>query len=164
MSDDDFSSKVRQFARERTSEPAIDWDVRRTWWTSRVDDLFQKIGAWIEPLLSDGTADLQPGMLTLKEDYIGTYPITQGVIRIGGESVQIIPRGTLIVGAAGRVDLKGPVGDAMLLLVQPSTPSTDPQWIHASWYLANAQSRTALAPLDQQVFQNTLLDILGIAT
>ncbi|MGF6495570.1 hypothetical protein ABIE56_003769 [Luteibacter sp. 621] len=162
MSDDDFSSKLRHFAQERTAKPSIDWDARRTWWKSRVEELFQSIAHWIAPLLDDGTAELVCGTLTLKEDFIGTYPVTQGVIRVGGESVEIVPQGTLIVGAVGRVDLKGPAGDAMLLLIHSGTPTTQPAWVESSWHLANAQSRTALIPLDQHAFQNTLLNILGI--
>jgi hypothetical protein len=41
------------------------------------------------------------------EDHIGTYTIPTLELTIGGERVEFRPKGTLVVGAAGRVDIRG---------------------------------------------------------
>src|ERR1017187_2887288 len=41
------------------------------------------------------------------EDYIGTYTIPALELTVGGERVEFRPKGVLVIGAAGRVDIRG---------------------------------------------------------
>jgi hypothetical protein len=45
--------------------------------------------------------------MEVTEDYIGTYTIPALELIVGGERVEFRPKGALVVGAAGRVDIRG---------------------------------------------------------
>jgi hypothetical protein len=45
--------------------------------------------------------------MEVTEDYIGTYAIPGLELTIGGERVELRPKGALVLGAAGRVDIRG---------------------------------------------------------
>jgi hypothetical protein len=165
MHDNEFNQRLRELIVARRTEPTTDWAARRTWWINQIDKLFGSIHVWLEQATKERIATLSIESLTLDEERLGTYTVTRCTLRLGSDVVNITPVGTLVVGGTGRVDIEGPAGTAMLLLVPPvgtaSRPEGQPVWMGSAWHLANAHTRTGLARLDKDVFQDVLLDLLG---
>ena len=55
---------------------------------------------------------------TISEDPIGSYPVEEMHIQIKNKEVVLDPIGTNIIGAKGRVDMKGSAGIVKFVLVQ----------------------------------------------
>ena len=56
----------------------------------------------------------------INEEYIGIYNARKMILRIADEQVVLDPVGTLLIGAAGRVDMTGKNGQVKLVLVPAS--------------------------------------------
>ena len=57
--------------------------------------------------------------VNLTEEYLGKYSAKRLDIYVGSEIISLIPRGTLIMGSNGRIDMRGPKGEIMAL---------EPEW------------------------------------
>ncbi len=169
-----FEELVREYAeRERTDEaeaPALR-QSRIQWWEGRVGALLGDISRWLSPLVQSGSLKIEPGKVNLEEESLGRYEIASGIIKLGPKRLTLNPIGTIIIGALGRIDVTGPNGKAVLLLVAPddSTASTKDRMANASWFIshpllsgkAKAQRRE-LRPLTQETFQDLFTDLFGI--
>ena len=100
----------------------IDWDDHRNKYLAAVRQLYQQIETILAEPIGEKTVTLQRRPKQLTENYIGTYSADDLILVVGDEQVRFSPRGRNIVGAAGRVDVVGERGEAILIL-QP-----DSQW------------------------------------
>lgn len=116
-------------------------------------------------------------MVTLVEENIGNYQAPMTTITIGNILVKLEPIGTLLIGARGRVDMKGPKGIARLVIVPkesngPSvrvevilpgqTPSPRAElppvseWV---WKLASSPPRITYTDLTKESFLDALMGV-----
>jgi hypothetical protein len=109
--------QLQQFFQEKKQKatPAnIDWRAKRDAWTSAVQDLFHTIE---DDYLKAAKADIEitrPDKV-VTENYIGEYHVSELVLRVGDEEVVFSPKGVNIVGAQGRIDVRGDRGDATIV-------------------------------------------------
>lgn len=155
---DSFQDKIRSHLASMQEAPQPNWEERKLRWVGRVERLYEDIRSWLGPLLSDERIQIQTKETTLHEDKIGNYKIPTQFIHFGDEVLKLSPKGTLILGAAGRVDVSGPNGRAMLLVIE----SNDDPLNSFHWVIAHDKSSTALAPLDGSSFEQLILDLMGI--
>jgi hypothetical protein len=116
---------------------AIDWDERRDQYISAVKGLYHQIESMLADPIHQKTVTIRRHAKQLTENYIGTYSVDDLVLIIGNEQVRLSPRGRNIAGAAGRVDVVGERGEAILVL-------QDSGWVFVQ------------APFDESTFTEVL--------
>jgi hypothetical protein len=124
----------------------IDWDDRRDKYLAAVRDLYQQIETILTEPIGKKAVATQRRPKQLSENYIGTYSAEDLILAIGDEQVRFSPRGRNIAGAAGRVDVIGERGEAMLI-VQP-----DSKW----GFVQTRQPALHVVPFDESTFAEVL--------
>ncbi len=80
-------------------------ESRKMQWLESLNRLYSQIEEWLVPYLKDGQVSIDRSSAQLREQRLGSYSAPMLRIKIVDETVDVIPRGTYIVGAFGRVDL-----------------------------------------------------------
>ena len=117
MGNTDFDRFVERQQQQAAEVAAIDWEDERDQWLARLDELYTKIESFLSKYIRSGRITVDLLQRILNEENIGSYEAPQLILRIGSQQVNLIPVGTLLVGAKGRVDVMGPAGQAQILLV-----------------------------------------------
>ena len=141
-------NKLDDFFKEKKIKTGgdIDWIKKRDEWINDVEILYGKIEKYLKNLRKDETVTLSRSFKTIFEEYIGEYEIAELALQVGDEKVVFSPKGRNIVGASGRVDLIGEMGQKTLV-VQPKN----------RWGIVATRTPTLkVIPLDE----NSLLDAL----
>jgi len=90
-------------------------ESRKRQWKQSVETLFVSIRDWLEEYVDAKLLTIETVDSTLNEESIGVYTIPQLILRLGNETVTFAPKGTMIIGSFGRVDMEGPLGGVMLV-------------------------------------------------
>lgn len=83
----------------------VDWNARKLEWLADLDQLFKDIREWLDPGVQEGLITIHDGDVGLSEEYLGAYVAPRLRVAMAAKVVDVVPVGTLIIGAAGRVDL-----------------------------------------------------------
>ena len=149
-----MTQNLSEFLREkkkRTDEETrgIDWNQRRQEWLDAVAQLYLIVEGFLSDPTKDGSVSTARRAKQLTESHLGTYSIEDMVLTIGDEEVIFSPKGRNIIGAQGRVDVRGETGEAMLV-VQPG-----PRWS----VVQSKVPQLKLVPFDSEAFAEMLHDI-----
>jgi hypothetical protein len=117
MHSTDFDRFVARQQDAAAEVAPIDWEEARDEWLRRLDELHAKIKSFLTKYVRSGQITIGFVQVILNEENIGQYEAPQMVLKIGGQEVDLVPVGTLLIGAKGRVDVIGPAGQAGILLV-----------------------------------------------
>lgn len=100
--------------RQKAKPANIDWGAKRDAWIKAVMALYHTIR---EDYLKSAKDDVEIAQSdkVVMENYIGEYHVPELVLRVGDEQVIFSPKGTIVVGAQGRIDIQGDRGDATIL-------------------------------------------------
>ena len=115
------SKQIEEFLREKagTASPGIDWTAKRDAWIKAVEDLYGMISNQYLGLESAAVKDIvtvdRTRVKSMQEPHIGKYSIPELILTVGGEQVFFSPKGVNVVGAEGRVDVRGDRGEAILV-------------------------------------------------
>ena len=138
------------FLRSKASkEPAIDWEAKKDQWLRRIAKLYDQIKRWLAPLERDGVVQYSLRTTTFEEGYIGSYQVEVLTLRIGRQRVEFRPKGTLIVGANGRVDVQGPRAVRTIVLQGDR------------WFLVERSPRLKALPFNKDSFQTVLEEVMA---
>ena len=163
-----FDDLIRKRANEMRADAArnsVDWDERRMWWPGRVGQLYDEVRAWFKPLTDDAVVSITTEVMSVREETLGVYEISKLIISLGGQSLELVPVASVIVGGFGRIDLNGPAGRAMLVLAPRDVNSSMPERRNSSqWYLAPMESRTKLTMLSEEVFKQVFSDLMSLSS
>jgi hypothetical protein len=111
--------KLREFFRQKkASAPAkaTNWEARKKEWVKAIEALYETVcGQYLAGAVKDGTVKVWRDSKEIDEDYIGRYTVPLLVLEVGGERVMFSPKGRNVVGAAGRVDLVGDLGQVTIV-------------------------------------------------
>ena len=129
-------------------EIEIDWNKKKNQWLNHIAQLYKMIHKWIAPLESDGTVRLQTSSESLEEDYIGQYQVDVLTLLIGKQHVEFHPKGTLIIGANGRIDVRGQRGIRTLVLMENQ------------WFIVERSPRLKTLPFNEDSFQDVLQEVM----
>lgn len=132
---------------EDEGKKAINWEEMKNLWLSRVSDLYDTIKQWLAPLEHE-VLEFKPSKMTVVEDYIGAYEADVLTIQIGAQEVSFFPKGTLIVGAEGRVDIRGPRAIRTIIFNE------------GKWRLVERTSKLKVLPFNEDSFRDILTEIM----
>lgn len=176
MIKDAFKEFVDQKVAEASKEP-INWVKEKKDWLFKLAQLHNLATSWLTPYISNHSVQIGQEMVPLDEENIGNYSAPMMTITIGNSHVKLEPIGTLLIGARGRVDMKGPKGIARLVIVPkeskgPSvhievilpgqTPSPRVElppvsdWV---WKLASSPPRITYTELTKESFLDALMGV-----
>lgn len=157
-----FEERVRQHVQALTlkDEDAVDWNERKDWWQRRVSALLESVERWITPLVKSNTVSFSRESVSINEEMLGLYTAETGTIKLGKEKLHFQPVGSVILGGFGRVDVDGPNGTVMLILL--SLAPNEHQRDLSEWYIVHPKSRREFIPLTQDSFEQLFADLFGI--
>lgn len=168
----DFKKIVEeQAAKEKQAEVEVAAVVRYRgeWWPRRVHELLEEIAGWIKPLLDGGTLVFEKRKIPLYEEALGSYEIESAKVRLGTKTLSIVPVGTFVIGAFGRVDVTGPNGKVTWLLLGERMESAvwhvvHPVSVPSALRSPSARStRGTFVPLTKDLFEQLFVDLFGIS-
>jgi hypothetical protein len=106
-----------RFVASQQGDAGIDWAEVRDEWLRALNSLHGKILGFLREYIKAGTISYGFTEIELNEPDIGIYLAKRMDIKIGRQSVSLVPLGTMLIGCKGRVDAQGPAGHAQILLV-----------------------------------------------
>ncbi len=124
------------------------WNAKRDEWLRSVAGLYTLVKTWLEPLETDGVLHYRTATITLTEDHIGSYEAEVLAIVVGNQDVSFTPKGTLIAGAEGRIDVRGPRAIRTIVLNQ------------GGWFVIERTPRLKLAAFNEDSFQDILSEVM----
>ncbi|MCY2925194.1 MAG: hypothetical protein NT031_07100 [Planctomycetota bacterium] len=111
---------LREFFRARTKKAndqaaKVDWGKKRDSWLQAIEELYTIILKLLDRSIQDGSVTSTFADKQISEDYVGTYQARELVLQVGDEKVTFSPKGMNIVGATGRIDLRGDTGEVTVI-------------------------------------------------
>ncbi len=139
--------QLQDFFRQKSQKQSdVNWQARLDEYLRALSSLHAEILNLLAAPRGEGLMKADAETIRVNDKFVGPYDATVLVLRVGDERVEFVPKGMNIVGAAGRVDLVGEMGQRMLV-VQPG----------ARWGLVASRTPTLkVMPLDE----DSLLDAL----
>ena len=171
----DFDDFVNQQIAKST--PTIDWTQRRDEWRMRLDRFYELAGGFLRKYVDEEKVQITWSSKEIIENYIGAYEVRTLEVKIGPVEVRFDPIGTNLIGARGRVDLKGPHGTAKFVLVRNAvpTPSTlnvvvqdspseimdepEPDVENWTWKISTRPPNIEFIDLEEESFLSAILEV-----
>lgn len=135
-------------AKENKHEAETDWEHKKNTWLKNVDEFYELVLAWLEPLLEQGVVKYEKKPVKLEEEPIGAYEVDTLIIYIGNQDVTFCPKGTLIIGAQGRIDIRGHRAVRSIIF-------NDEQWS-----VVERAPKIKVLPFNEQSFQDILSEVM----
>ena len=112
------TQQLEQFFRKKAKRSASPDSARiRRRWIHSVTTLYDEIEfKFLAKLIKDKVATISRRSKTLFEEALGEYNINDLIIKVGDDIAVFSPKGRLIVGAQGRLDLEGDRGVVTFVL------------------------------------------------
>jgi hypothetical protein len=123
MAKNDFDEFIKRQQTSTSIASLVDWDKQRDEWLDFLNTLYTQIEAFLQTYISAGEAQRRYEDIELIEEGIGSYIARKLVLTFGRQEVIFTPIGTLLIGTKGRVDVRGPAGEARLVLVNKKATS-----------------------------------------
>jgi hypothetical protein len=103
-----MSNDFQEFLVKKQSEAGSErGDERKEKWLQSLDRLYLRLEGYLEPYIKGGSIRLERENTTLREEVIGPYRAPKLRIWIVNTWVDIVPAGTYVMGAVGRVEVRG---------------------------------------------------------
>ena len=146
-------STLESFLRSKAAagikkEETTDWQKRKESWINSLYELYRNVQSWLALLEEDGTVQSKMSSGSRSEGKIGSYQIDELTLLIGNQEIRFIPKATLIIGAEGRVDIRGNAGVRSLILDK------------GQWFIVDRKPRLEIFPFNEDSFQDVLRDIM----
>lgn len=166
---------VKQTNQIQTSKE-VNWVKVKTEWLGQIDRLYSKIIAWLSQLNHSNQIQHELRNLHLNEEHLGDYPTQMLVLKLANQEVVLEPVGRIIIGAKGRVDLRGKAGEVKLLLVEPTVQSIPIKMNRSAdkkpqlspvknnelvWKIGGPPPVFKLTDLDENSFADALLEVMN---
>lgn len=136
--------------KKKDEEPKIDWDDRKNKWINSVNDFYNNVNKWLYPFTVQSLLQIKMKEVLVSEEYLGTYKMNQLDILIGNDIISLIPRGALVVGGNGRIDMRGPKGEVSLF---------QKDW--GSWKFINVFTKNDLWDANEDSFKSAIQDLVN---
>ena len=172
---DDFVKRQNKIA--EYEEESMDWEKELEEWLEHLNRLMKKIKKFLKDYIEQNRVTLEYRNKKVTENNIGTYDVKIVSILIGNAKVDIEPIGRNVIGAKGRVDIKGSMGKVRIVLVpklaqRPRVVMLDlsqkrhnevdfeigkPHW---TWKLSTP-SRATYTELNEESFKTALMEVVN---
>jgi hypothetical protein len=113
----EFRKLIAEEKAAAAKRPPVDWNARRAEWIESVHGLYETIERFLHEFTIAGDVQVRRRSVELEEEYLGRYQTEAMTITVFAKSFELTPRGRNIIGARGRVDLRGPFGQARRLIL-----------------------------------------------
>ena len=111
---DDFVDRQNKIAE---AEQSVDWTKELDEWRDYLRQFKDCIVEFLQEHIEQDKVQLEYKAKYITEENIGSYEVHTITIVIGKTKIELEPIGTLLIGAKGRVDMKGPKGSVKIVLV-----------------------------------------------
>lgn len=174
MASEDFDRFIKKQSRE---SHIPDWEKQKEEWLERLRYLYLQIEEYLSDYTEEGLVNIRRRSMSLKEDKLGQYDVDQMFIHIGRQMVELTPIGTLLIGSAGRVDMRGITGTVRIALIpreverpkvtvtirtlkevisEADAPAPDPDWV---WKIVTNRPNMHYLMLDKDTFRSALMEV-----
>jgi hypothetical protein len=116
MTKTEFEKVLDQKARVLKETRPIDWVAQKRDWIENLGRFYQTVEGYLAQFQESGKIKLEKSKVSLNEEHIGRYQADSMTIIIGADKVTLMPIGTLLIAAKGRVDMTGPAGTVKFIL------------------------------------------------
>lgn len=110
-----YKEKFKKFLEEKNEEGKVNLEERKQFFIKKVNELYSIIDKYLEPFKDK--MEIKDEKMTIYEEELGSYKVKKRTMKIKNRIVELIPIGTFIIGAFGRVDMEGPYGKVIFVLV-----------------------------------------------
>ncbi len=132
-------------------EKKVDWDARREKWLESISNLYSSIGDFLKGPIENGFLKIDTSnKVQISEEHIGTYTAPMLKIYIGTDIISLEPKGTLIIGSYGRIDMKGPKGEIMII---------EPEW--NDWKFAQRTPKLETWKITKEIFEEVISKLVS---
>lgn len=169
------------FIDRQTADPgdlAIDWDGRRQEWMRHLAEFYETVRTYLHKYVVKGKVRLRHGMKQLHEEHIGSYEARTLAVEIGANTVHFDPVGTNLIGAKGRVDMRGTEGTVKFVLVpddasgsgfdvrvpekgEAPPPDERKPTEHWTWKIATPPPGVRCVELREESFQDAIMEVVN---
>lgn len=128
----------------------IIWEERKSTWLKSIDELYKEINFWLSDFQKAELLKIKEKEIELNEEYIGKYKTKRLEIYLGNDIITFTPKGTLIIGSYGRIDMNGPRGEALII---------EPQW--NAWKFAKRAPKMKYWDVNEQSLKEAIQEIIN---
>jgi hypothetical protein len=175
---DKFDEFIQKHIASETGGGTFDPEAEKAMWLGKLQALYALVKASLSEHIDAGKVTLTFQEIALMEEALGVYKVLEASISIGRQVVKLTPVGTFLIGARGRVDMRGPRGVARFLIVPPGStaprvrvavvePGKPPPareavappetWV---WKIAGSPPRITYADLTPDSFRDVLMGVM----
>ena len=181
---DDF---VDREAWKRTArQEEVDWGLRRERWLEKLGEFYDFVDSSLKKYVDRDKVRIIHGTKNLNEQYIGSYEAPTRLVEIGDNRISLEPVGAILIGAYGRVDMRGPYGRVKFVLVSSDDPESAPvdaempaggshvddadmeiqgagctTWEQLDWAITTPPPRVRFLPLLEESFHEAILEVVN---
>jgi hypothetical protein len=109
--------------KEQSGTPNIDWLAKEDTWVNSVKNLYALVKELLQDSIASEYVTVRMFDERIDEDLVGTYSIPVLEITAGTERVEFRPKDITVIGASGRVDIRGERDTVTLLRDRPEVDS-----------------------------------------
>lgn len=164
----DFLTKQTQ---KKTVEEQVDWEEIKNEWVARANEFVSRAKEYLTGFEGVETKVVNVRMM---EDRLGEYVAPKLCIELPNELVELVPIGTMLIGAHGRFDLKGLAGTVKWVLVPEGADKPtirvsigdDKRKVVESkeneklaWKLATPPPHIRYLPFDKDIFLEAIMEV-----
>ena len=152
-----LEEKAKMLAEVEKKREPVDWNAARDSWLAALNALYHQIETWLAPLQQKGLVASKRVPVQLSEEKIGVYEADELVLEFGDQGIVLEPKGTLIVGACGRVDVfrRGSRSEQIMLIL--SGPGEKSRW--EIWPTRDPRQRKLMKQASFERMLETLLEV-----
>jgi hypothetical protein len=177
MNKEEFEKFLQQKTLEAKPSVEVNWEAKKATWLKRLAEFYSDVDKYLGEYVQSGKIKLETKSISLNEDYIGQYQADSKYISIGSSLVTLKPIGTLLIGAAGRVDMVGPAGAVKFILTGKDSdgmrisitygggkPAAPPAKIAPEdyvWKIATPPPRVRFIEVNLETFLNALTEVVN---
>ncbi len=160
-----------------------DWEEMHREWISHVKKLYEFVEGALYEYKDRANFEVKRKKIEITEESFGTYETESIEISVGGKQARLVPIGSSIIGASGRVDVIGPAGRSTLVLVPGSldgpriysfisasqeeqrtkrdSASEETKQEALEWKVATEPPNIRYLTLNEDLFFDVLVEVLG---
>ena len=105
-----MGDQLVEFLRSKKGQangPDVDWLAKKNAWIQSVKALYGQVRDMLRDSITSGDVKVETRDLEIAEEFVGTYTVPALDIFVGRERVEFRPMGVTVLGAEGRVDIRG---------------------------------------------------------
>jgi hypothetical protein len=148
----------------------IDWEKHKETWLEQVRLFYQNINDWLKDIPS---IKIENQGTWITEEYIGRYQVDRQLIYLGDTLISLTPRGTLIIGARGRIDINSSNNKQAMLILEkkgerptviftnasePPPPKPEPETKDYEWLIVRERKAKDFTVLNEETLADLIAD------